>query len=54
MYTIIDTHGNTVNSKKSKKPFEYTTYKTAFMARDILEQRLPKNRRPLHVIGTAP
>lgn len=54
MYTIIDTKGKTVTSKKTGKPFEYTTYKTAFMGRDALEIRLPKHRRPLHVVGTAP
>lgn len=54
MYKVIDTKGVYVASRKTGKPFEYTTYKTAFAARDVFEHNLPKVRRPLHVVGTAP
>lgn len=54
MYTLIDNHGNQIVSKKTGKVFEYTTYKTAFMGREVLTYKTPKNRRPLHVVGTAP
>lgn len=53
MYKVIDKQGNFVTSKKTGQPFEYTTYKTAFLGRDALEHVVKKHRRPLHVVGTA-